>query len=87
VNPVAGTMNDPSAQEKALQGRLETFARQREWRRRRIIEMRQKGAVPAAISDEIDLSLEYVHDVLREAGIELPSYFDQTEHDNEIPAL
>jgi hypothetical protein len=80
-------MRTPESQEKALQARLDTFGRQREWRRRRILELREKGAVPAAIADEVEVSLEYVHDVLREHEIALPPYFDLTEYGTDVPQL
>jgi predicted HTH domain antitoxin len=65
----------------------DTISRRHEWQRKEAVRLREQGAVPRTIAELLDVSLESAHDILREQGVKLPAYLDQTVYPNEIPVL
>jgi len=72
---------------RAKERRADTWERKFARRREVAREMREKGAVPAAIAERLGISLESTRIILNELGLKVPRYLDWTEYDDEIPEL
>jgi hypothetical protein len=60
--------------EEALQRRRETLAYARQLVREDVLRLWQRGLVPLAIAAAVSRSVSYVSEILRDEGVEIPSY-------------
>jgi hypothetical protein len=65
------SQNQPDSRFTADHARVHVLAR-----RDSILRLHERGLVPLAIASKLNLSVSYVSHVLREAGIEIPSYLE-----------
>lgn len=65
------SQNQPSERFSLEHGRALVAAR-----RDSVLRLHERGLIPLAIASKLNLSLTYVTSVLRDEGIELPSYLE-----------